>query len=229
MCGRFILLSSAKSLAEEFELCAVPEIQPRYNIAPSQELLAITPQLDETSSKRRPQFMRWGLIPSWTKDASRFKSLINARSETIQSKPAFRSSFRKRRILIPSNGFYEWKNNQDGQRKAYLIHLEGLRLFAFAGIFDEWKSPKGEIVKTCAILTTSSNNSMKSIHDRMPVIVKKSDYAIWLESGELKEKALRNIFETLSDQSLIVTPVSSMVNSPRNDEPGCIIPDIVTP
>lgn len=228
LCGRYVLLSSGKEIAEEFGLRGFPEVEPRYNIAPSQEAMAIRVDPGTTPPKRELVLLRWGLIPSWTKDTSSVKELINARCETIAIKPAFRTSFKKGRILIPSNGFYEWKRLDSGQRQAYLIHFEGFKLFAFAGIFDESKTPSGEIIKTFAIVTTRSNNSIKSIHGRMPVILRKPNYAVWLENGNNEEEKLKNIFEPLGDELLTIMPVSSMVNNPRNEGPDCVEPSKTT-
>jgi putative SOS response-associated peptidase YedK len=230
LCGRYVLFSSAKQLADEFELTSFPEFDPRYNIAPSQEVFAIRlVDSGETSAKRELVLLRWGLIPSWThNNPSDLQSIINARCETISSKPSFRSSFRKRRILIPSNGFYEWKKCDSGYRQPFLIHLENFELLAFAGIFDQWKTPSGEIIKTCSIVTTRSNNSIKSIHDRMPVILRKPDYAAWLKNADDEEEELKDIFEPLGDDLLTITPVSSMVNNPRNEGPDCMKPSKTT-
>ncbi|MFH0960869.1 MAG: SOS response-associated peptidase [Pseudomonadota bacterium] len=227
MCGRYVLFSSAREIAQEFELNTVVHVEPRYNISPSQELFAVRIDNEKSPSKMEPILLKWGLIPSWTKNLSSSAALINARCETIMSKPAFRYSFRKRRILIPSNGFYEWKKPQHGKRQAYLIHFEGFKLFAFAGIYDEWKTPNGKIIKTCAILTKRSANSIKSIHDRMPVILDKSDHAMWLDASETEAQKLKGIFDLPSEGLFKITPVSAMVNNPRNESRDCIKPVLI--
>ena len=228
MCGRYVLLSSAKEIADEFELSGFPEVEPRYNISPSQEAPAIRVDPGTTPPKRELVLLRWGLIPSWTKDTSSVKELINARCETIAIKPAFRTSFKKGRILIPSNGFYEWKRLDSGQRQAYLIHFEGFKLFAFAGIFDEWKTPSGEIIKTFAIVTTTSADSIKSIHDRMPVVVARKDYRLWLESTDTASQDFSNLLGPFSNDSFRITEVGIKVNSPNYDNPDCIEPSKTT-
>ena len=228
MCGRYVLLSSAKEIADEFELSGFPEVEPRYNISPSQEAPAIRVDPGTTPPKRELVLLRWGLIPSWTKDTSSVKELINARCETIAIKPAFRTSFKKGRILIPSNGFYEWKRLDSGKRQAYLIHFEGFKLFAFAGIFDEWKTPSGEIIKTYAIVTTTSADSIKSIHDRMPVVVSSKDYRLWLESTDTASQDFRNLLGPFSNDNFLITEVGMKVNRPDYDNRYCIEPSKTT-
>ena len=196
LCGRYVLLSSGKEIAEEFELRGFPEVEPRYNIAPSQEALAIRVDPGTTPPKRELVLLRWGLIPSWTKDTSSLKELINARCETIAIKPAFRSSFKKGRILIPSNGFYEWKRLDSGQRQAYLIHFEGFKLFAFAGIFDEWKTPSGEIIKTFAIVTTQATIRLNQSTTECLCIFEEAKLCCVVGIGNDEDEELKNIFET---------------------------------
>jgi len=224
LCGRFLLVSSSKELAEQFELDETPEIRPRYNVAPSQEIAAIRLQHGPQANRRELIFLKWGLIPSWSKDPSISQRLINARCETVESKPAFRSSFKKRRILIPANGFYEWQGTQSGARQPYLISFEKFGLLAFAGIYDEWKSPSGDVTRSCAIITTHSNDLIKSVHDRMPVVVPTKDYGVWLESTDTASEDFRNLLRPLSDDSFRITQVGMKVNRPDYDEPDCIEP-----
>jgi putative SOS response-associated peptidase YedK len=222
LCGRFLLVSSSKELAEQFELDETPEIRPRYNVAPSQEIAAIRLRHDTPTNKRELIFLKWGLIPSWSKDPAISQRLINARCETVESKPAFRSSFKKRRILIPANGFYEWKGTQSGARQPYLISLEKFGLLAFAGIYGEWKSPSGDVTRSCAIITTQSNALIKSVHDRMPVVVPTKDYGLWLESADTASEDFRNLLRPLSDDNFRITQVGMKVNRPDYDKPDCI-------
>jgi putative SOS response-associated peptidase YedK len=224
LCGRFLLVSSSKELAEQFELDETPEMRPRYNVAPSQEIAAIRLHPGPQANKRELIFLKWGLIPSWSKDPGISQRLINARSETVESKPAFRSSFKKRRILIPANGFYEWKGTQSGARQPYLISFEKFGLLAFAGIYDEWKSPSGDVTRSCAIITTQSNDLIKSVHDRMPVVVPIKDYGLWLESTDTASEDFRNLLRPLSDDSFRITQVGMKVNRPDYDKPDCIEP-----
>jgi len=224
LCGRFLLVSSSKELAEQFQLDETPEITPCYNVAPSQEIAAIRLRHDTRTDRRELIFLRWGLIPSWSKDPAISERLINARSETVESKPAFRSSFKKRRILIPANGFYEWKRTQSGARQPYLISFEKFGLLAFAGIYDEWKSPSGDVTRSCAIITTQSNDLIKSIHDRMPVVVPTKDYELWLESTDTASEDFKKLLKPLSGDSFRITEVGMKVNRPDYDNPDCIEP-----
>ncbi len=227
MCGRFILVSSPEELEEEFELIETPEVRRRYNIAPSQEVAAVRSN-PEGINRRELKYFKWGLTPFRSKGASISQMLINARAETIDSKPVFKSCFRKRRILIPTNGFYEWVKDETGAKHAYLIHFENHYLFAFAGIYDEWKAPSGEIAGSCAIITAESNDLLKTIHDRMPVIVKRKDYAPWLETKNINSEDFRSILAPYKGEGLRISPVSSRVNKPEYDAPDCIEPLKVT-
>ena len=223
MCGRFILISSQKELTEEYGLIETPEVRPRYNIAPSQEIAAIryTPG---APNNRELIFLRWGLIPFWSKNPSKSSGLINARSETIDSKSAFKSCLKKRRVLIPSNGFYEWSKNATGFKQAYLIHFRNHRFLSFAGIYDEHKSPAGDIVRTCAIITTESNKELKTIHNRMPVIIRKNDYTLWLEAENINRKEFRGMLRPYNIPGLEILQVGAKVNKPGYDKPDCMEP-----
>ncbi|MGA8832416.1 MAG: SOS response-associated peptidase [Desulfomonilaceae bacterium] len=223
MCGRFILISSQKELTEEYGLIETPEVHPRYNIAPSQEIAAIryTPG---TPNNRELIFLQWGLTPLWSKDPFKSSGLINARSETIDSKPVFKSCLKKQRVLIPSNGFYEWSKSATGFKQAYLIHFRNHRLLSFAGIYDEHKSPSGDIVRTCAIITTESNDDLKTIHDRMPVIINRKDYALWLESENINRKEFRGMLRPYNLSGLEILQVGAKVNKPGYDAPDCMEP-----
>lgn len=223
MCGRFILISSQKELTEEYGLIETPEVHPRYNIAPSQEVAAIryTPG---APNNRELIYLQWGLIPFRSNDPFKSSGLINARSETIDSKPAFKSCLMKRRVLIPSNGFYEWRKSATGFKQAYLIHFRNHRLLSFAGIYDEWKAPSGNNVRTCAIITTESNEDLKTIHDRMPVIIRKNDYTLWLEAENINRKEFRGMLRPYNIPGLEILQVGAKVNKPGYDAPDCMEP-----
>src|SRR5437764_4200437 len=164
MCGRY-RLSRADRLAEKFEAELAEELQPRYNIAPTQPV----PVVRASGSRRVIASMRWGLIPSWAKDAS--MAQINARSETLLEKPAFKETFERRRCLIPADGFYEWKRSGKS-KQPFHFGLKDDSLFAFAGIWDRWKSPQGPILESCAILTTAGNELLRDVHHRTPTILR---------------------------------------------------------
>ena len=214
MCGRFILSVDIKTILALFRAGLQPGLayEPRYNIAPGREVLVVT----ETGEGRLAAPMRWGLIPAWTKDKNIGYKLINARAETIDSKPSFKHSFAHRRCLIPASGFYEWRH--EGKIKQPLsITLPGKPLFAFAGIWDRWTSPEGEIVTSCSIITAPASKQMQKLHDRMPVIL--ADAAgqnAWL--GQKHPAALKEMLRPYPGD-LLLQPVSTRVNSPQNEGP----------
>ncbi|MFC1694085.1 SOS response-associated peptidase [Candidatus Latescibacterota bacterium] len=216
MCGRFALALPAKSLAEHFQLETFPEFSPRYNIAPAQ--LVATIVKNKKSNKRVMKIYRWGLIPPWSKDPAIGSRLINARSETVAEKPSFRSAFRNKRCLIPATGFYEWKR-QDKQ--PYFIRMLDEKPFAFAGLWEHWKG-KNETIESCTILTVESNMAVRSIHDRMPVILPSDSYDIWLDPGNTKIESLEPLLKPYPPADMIIYPVGTYVNKPKNDDPECI-------
>lgn len=187
MCGRFVLMTPGKSLAERFGLEEIPDLQPHYNIAPTQMVVVI--RLDRDTLQRRLVQMKWGLIPFWAKDASIGNRLINARGESAAEKPAFRAAFKTRRCLVPTDGFYEWKKQEGTRKQPYLVRNADGSPFAFAGLWERWTGPEGEIIESCTILTTDANDLTRPIHDRMPVILHPKDYDLWLDP-EVKDPAL---------------------------------------
>ena len=214
MCGRFTLRASPAEIAEWFEILRdLSEWErPRFNIAPTQSILAIRSGSDGREAAR----MRWGLIPSWAKDSKLAASMINARAETVAEKPAFRAAFKRRRCLIPVSGFYEWRRN--GKTKVpYLISLRNAELLAFAGLWEKWKSPEGELVESCTILTTTPNELMATIHDRMPVILKPADYGLWLDPQLEDAGALSTLLVSYPTDEMQAEQVSDVVNNARNE------------
>lgn len=221
MCGRFALLAPGETVADTLQLDTVPDpLPPRYNIAPTQPVLAVR-QSDQTG-KREPTLFRWGLIPSWSKDISIGSRLINARAETVPEKPAFRAAFKRRRCLIPASGFYEWQK-LNNKKQAMYIHPQEDDLFVFAGLWETWTGGDGSLLETCTILTTTPNALMVSIHNRMPVILDPADFEMWLDPGEHPDQA-RHLLRPYPPEKMAAYPVSSMVNSPQNDVPACIVP-----
>ncbi|MHC5109214.1 MAG: SOS response-associated peptidase [Planctomycetota bacterium] len=221
MCGRFTLSSPADVVAEWFSLTAVPALQPRYNIAPSQPVAAVRAGADGQS--RVLNTLRWGLIPSWSKDPAIGNRMINARSETAAEKPSFRTALKKRRCLIPADGFYEWKK-EGTQKQPYLIRFNDSALIGLAGLWESWTSPEGEMIESCTILTTRPNTLMKTIHDRMPVIVEPSCYGEWLSFDPLGRERMQRFFAPFPDDALDAVAVSRHVNSPAHEDIGCIAP-----
>ena len=190
MCGRYILASDLDGLQARFGFEAgALSYGPRYNIAPTQEVLVITKAPADIAADnptnniqrgRRAEMMRWGLVPSWAKDISLGSRMINARGETLAEKPAFRAAYRKRRCLIPADGFYEWK--REGKRKVPMyIFPKSRRPFAFAGLWESWRAPSGDTVRSCAIVTTSPNSFIEPIHNRMPVMLSQEAEGLWLD------------------------------------------------
>ena len=213
MCGRYSQTQMLSKLAERFAVKRVPEdIKPRYNIAPTQHAPVIV-HLGERSLEQ----YRWGLIPSWAKDPSIGYKMINARGETVNQKPSFRRPFQRSRCLAISDGFYEWK--KEGKIKTPMrIALKSREPFAFAGLWDCWIDPEGKEVKSFSIVTTAANAVLKPIHDRMPVILREEDEAIWLDP-EVKADLLMKLIVPYPEEAMEAYAVSSVVNSARNDHP----------
>jgi putative SOS response-associated peptidase YedK len=215
MCGRFQLSVKGKHISERFNIEVFDEkYSPSYNCAPTQALPIIT-----NSDSENLNFFKWGLIPYWAKDPNIGSKLINARSETLEEKPSFRTAFSKRRCLIPSNGFFEWKK-QDKKKVPYRIFLKNEDLFAMAGIWETWEDAEGRLINTFSILTTEPNKLMKDIHNRMPVILNKNDEQAWLfENDILYLKSLLKPFDASKMESYII---SDKVNSPSNNTASII-------
>jgi putative SOS response-associated peptidase YedK len=219
MCGRYTLASPTERLAEEFGVDAASiELAPNYNVAPTQQVAAV---LDE-GGQRRLEVLRWGLIPPWADDPGIGSRMINARSETAPGKPSFRRAFRERRCLIPADGFYEWQRT-NGAKQPYYIHMEEGRPFAFAGLWESWsKGGEGE-VRTCTILTTGANALVGEVHDRMPVILARDAYDVWLDPASERDE-LTGLLAPYPVDEMEAYPVSRFVNSPSNNDPRCIEP-----
>ncbi len=221
MCGRFTLFDTAASLAEAFEVAEVPSLSPRYNIAPSQAVAAV--RIPPSGGAREVVLLRWGLIPSWAKDPSFGDRMINARAETAAGKPAFRSAIRRRRCLVPASGFYEWKRT-NGRKQPYYIRRPDGKPFAFAGLWESWEGPGQAAVESCTILTTSANELLLPIHDRMPVIVSPADYDLWLSPEVRDPEELARLFRPCPPEEVTAFPVGTAVNNPKTDSPQLIEP-----
>lgn len=219
MCGRFVRSSSVKEIAEYFDLEKPSfEMEPSYNIAPSQDIIII-------NNRRQKQLVKchWGFVPSWSKDFSVGYSMINARSETVAEKPSFKSAFRKQRCLVIANGFYEWQ--RDRQRKVPVyIRMKSGRPFAFGGLYSVWTSPEGQNICTCTVLTTESNDLLSPIHDRMPVIIPRDKETLWLDPAVDDVETLKGLLKSFPSGEMELVRVSDRVNSPRYNSPDNIIP-----
>ncbi|REJ71686.1 MAG: SOS response-associated peptidase [Planctomycetota bacterium] len=220
MCGRFTLRASPLELAEVFELLREPVAIPRFNIAPTQSVAVVR----AGEAGRELSQVRWGLIPSWAKDEKIGSRLINARGETVAEKPSFRSAFKRRRCLVPADGFYEWKKLDDRSKQPYFIGMAGDEPFAFAGLWEHWTDPGGKEVESCTIITTEANELLAELHDRMPVILHEQDYDQWLDPQEAEKDRLLGLLVPYESSALRAYPVSRLVNSPRNDVAECVKP-----
>ncbi len=221
MCGRFTLTVDPAELLDEFgNYTFPPQFAPRFNIAPSQPVLVIP-----NDGSNKADFYIWGLIPFWAKDPSIGNRLINARGETLAEKPSFRGSYKYKRCLILTDGFYEWKAQPGTKTKTpYYIHLKDRRPFAFAGLWDEWRGPDGSQIRTCTIITTSPNDLMKSLHNRMPVIVSRDAYGQWLNKAPQTPESLGPLINPYPSEEMVAYPVSKLVNNPKNDRAECVVP-----
>jgi putative SOS response-associated peptidase YedK len=222
MCGR-CRLSRRKQIVEEyFDVASdIDDWNPRYNVAPTQPVPVIRQHPKEPH--RDLSLMRWGLIPSWAKDTSGAAGMINARSETASVKPAFRDALRLRRCLVPADGFYEWQRT-GRTKQAFAFEVRDGELFAFAGIWERWKSPSGEWVKSCSILTTTPNSVTSAIHDRMPVILDRENYDLWLDPGMTTVEAVTDLLRPFDASLMRCYPISSRINNAANDDEECTAP-----
>jgi putative SOS response-associated peptidase YedK len=225
MCGRYTLSVPLSNLIDTFDI-SPPEFDyvPRFNIAPTQ----VVPIIAQDGEGRRMGRLRWGLVPFWAKDPGIGNRMINARSETVAEKPAFRNAFRKRRCLVPADGFFEWKKEgtEEGKKASktpYWIHLPEREPFSFAGLWERWAPEGAEELFTFTILTTQAAPSIEAIHPRMPVILSPRHRDRWLDPDASSEELLP-LLRPFSEGDLSSYPVSTLVNSPRNDTPECIEP-----
>jgi putative SOS response-associated peptidase YedK len=220
MCGRFTLSTRPAAVATLLNLVTVPELPARYNVAPSQPVAAARAGADRPTLS----LLRWGLIPSWAKDPKIAFALINARSETVAEKPAFRTAFRQRRCLVPADGFYEWRKVGKAKQAIHFRPRDG-QPFAFAGLWERWRPlDGGDPVETCTILTTTANNLVRPVHDRMPVILSPNDFARWLDPTYQRVEGLTPLLAPAPADGWEAVPVGPRVNSPRADDPGCVEP-----
>jgi len=221
MCGRYAIELSGEEISEPFGLSDAFLFEPRYNIAPGQEIPAIQARADGEDGHRSSAMLHWGLIPFWADDPESAHEPINARSETVDEKPTFRAAFKERRCLIPATGFYEWVS-RNGSKQPYLIRMTDGDPFAFAGLWERWEG-EDRCVESCTILTTRPNQLIKPFHDRMPVILPPARYGPWLNPDTPPDKRKSFLTPHPSDR-MEAYPVSKHVNNPRNDDPSCVSP-----
>jgi putative SOS response-associated peptidase YedK len=220
MCGRYELSSHPAAIALAFGLPLPPVVPPRYNIAPMQQVPIVRLNAE---GERELMFVRWGFVPRWAKDPSIGARMINARAETVSTRYAFHNAYARHRCLLPANGFYEWRATHSGKQPMHIGMADG-HPFGLAGVYERWLSPDGEVLDTCAIVTTAASASLRDVHDRMPVIVPASDYGRWLDSST------PDVADLLGGWTgpLHVYPVSTRVNAVRNDDPQLCAPIDVT-
>ncbi len=219
MCGRYSLIADIQELARQFEFDGTGfENSPRYNVAPTQSVLTVT-----NREGRQPEFMRWGLIPSWAKDASIGNRMINARGETVSQKPSFRNALQRRRCLVLADGFYEWQKVGKGKQPMRIV-LKSREPFAFAGLWETWRNPEGETIRSCTIITTEANDLLRPIHERMPVILPRELEEFWLDGDVTESAALTDVLSPYPDESMETYQVSPLVNKATNNSADLIVP-----
>lgn len=229
MCGRFVLTTPAQVIAEAFGVDVSGEMAPRYNIAPGQRVAVVR---ESEPGRREFATMRWGLVPSWSKELPRSVAMINARSDTAPEKPAFRRAFRQRRCLVPASGFYEWTPapadpgaaGRPTRKQPWLLSLHGGEPFAIAGLWERWRPAGGEPLESCTLLTCEPNELVRPIHDRMPVILPRERWSRWLDPSVRDVAALQPLLVPLDPGEMTARPVSTWVNDPRHEDPRCILP-----
>jgi putative SOS response-associated peptidase YedK len=220
VCGRYSLTAEPATLAAVFALTRAPRVLPRYNIAPSQEVLIVR----QAGGRRELALVRWGLVPSFATDPNVGYKMINARAETIDDKPSFRESFRRRRCVVLADGFYEWKKGAGKKRTAHHMRRSDGLPFALAAIWDRWRDRQGQVTFSCAIVTVPANQAVAAIHERMPALLDEAQTALWLADDTPLGK-LHELLVPASEEALVIQPVSSFVNSPANEGPACLAPE----
>ena len=222
MCGRYELHTHPAAIALAFGLAETPALRPRYNIAPTQDVPIVR---QNAAGERECVDVRWGLVPRWAKDPSIGTRMINARAETIAEKPSFRNAFRRHRCLIPADGFYEWQATAGGKQPMHIGRRDEAP-FGFAGLYERWLAADGGVLDTCTILTTTANDLLRPIHDRMPVIIAPESYARWLDVAQAD---VADLLVPYPSAALAFHPVSTRVNAVRNDDPALIAPVATSP
>jgi putative SOS response-associated peptidase YedK len=222
MCGRYTIISAPEAIRALFRYAEQPNFPARYNVAPTQPI----PIVRLVDGKRQFALVRWGLLPAWVKDPKGFSLLINARGESVLDKPAFRNAMKRRRCLIPADGFYEWQRSGERKRPFYVRAKAGGPL-AFAGLWETWTGPNGEEMETAAIVTTRANSTLSAIHDRMPVILALEAFDLWLNGTDVDATTAAALIQPAPDNVLEAYEISTDVNRVANDNPKLIEP--VTP
>lgn len=218
MCGRYAFFSPAEAVKRTFALDLMPALSPRYNIAPTQSVPALRVTEEGT---RTLVMLHWGLVPRWAKDRAVGNRMINARSETVAEKPAYRDAFRRRRCLVLADGWYEWQAAPGG-KLPWFVRLRDRRPIAFAGLWERWKDPAGELLESCTIVTTDASESIRKIRDRMPVVLPEHSWDRWMDPAYTDTKALSKTLGSYDSKELQAWTVSRLVNAPKNEGPKLI-------
>ncbi len=218
MCGRYTLAKPAWAVRERFSVGDAVTLEPRYNVAPGTEIVAVTTDRDGAP---RGEMLRWGLVPSWARDSAGGARMINARAETLAERPAFRTPFERFRCLVPADGFYEWQAREVGPKQPFHITRGDGGLFAFAGLWSVWHRGEADELRTCTIITTAANERMAAIHARMPVILDRDTEATWLDPAT-PHATLEALLHSLSDGQTVLRAVGGAVNDARYDGPDCL-------
>jgi putative SOS response-associated peptidase YedK len=218
MCGRFVITSPPEALRKIFGYEEQPNFPPRHNIAPTQPIPVVI--LD--NGARHFRLMRWGFVPAWVKDPRNFTLLINARAETVREKPAFKNAIRRRRVLVPADGYYEWQQT-DGKKRPFFIHRRDGAPLGFAAVAETWAGPNGEEVDTVAIVTTAASADLASLHHRMPVTIAPADFERWLDCGAHEANEVMNLLGSPEEGIFVWHEVSRRVNSVANDDAQLVL------
>lgn len=209
-----------RDLAEVFGVLRLDDVRARYNVAPSQAI----PVVRQNGSVRQFALLRWGLIPRWATDPKMGVRTINARAETVATKPMFRDAFRRRRCVIPADGFFEWKKDGSKKKRPFYITRADGHPFGFAGLWERWERPGVQAIESCTVITTDANDLLQDLHDRMPVILPEDAYDRWLDPTQDDQAELSAMLVPFPPNELALYEVSPLVNSPRNDSPECVAP-----
>ena len=226
MCGRFTLTTPPSVLARELEVEVPPDLAPRYNAAPGQDVLTLW---HPAGAARALRPRRWGLVPHWADDARIGARLVNARAETAAAKPAFRDAVRLRRCLVPADGFYEWSGAVRGPRQPHHVALASGGVFAIAALFERWRGGEGAWLESCVLLTVPPNDAIRSLHDRMPAILPRAHWEAWLDPEQRDAEPALALLAPWSGEPLVPRPVARRVNSVEHDDPGCLAPPDLGP
>lgn len=220
MCGRFSLSASLELLADAFQVTELPDLSPRYNIAPSQPVAVIRRMVP--GAPRRLDLLSWGLLPAWAKDAKAARP-INARADTVAEKPTFRAAFRNRRCLVPADAFFEWQQ-QGTKKQPFCFRMADHGLFALAGLWERWEGPEEQVLETFSLLTTEPNELVATVHDRMPVILRPDQYDRWLDPTLHDPASVLAMTGPYPASAMVAYAVDPKVGSPAFDTPECLVP-----